>query len=138
MRFDKILIVRLSALGDVINTLPVLAVLRQHLPRSFIAWVVEDKHASLLEDHPFLDRLFVLERKYWANALRSGKIISIPTVVLNFIRSLRKLKFDIALDLQGNLRSGLITRLSGAPVRIGFARELVKEFSHLFTNHQVH
>ena len=136
LRFDKILIVRLSALGDVINTLPVLYTLRQQLPKSFIAWVVEDKNATLLKNHPLLDKVFVFERaKLDANYLgRPGDCFNQLT---HFARSLRRGKFDIALDLQGNLKSGVITYLSGAPVRVGFGKGAVKEFSHFFTNYPI-
>ena len=89
---SKILVVRLGAIGDVIRTLPALRALRSNLPKAYIAWVVEDRAASVLLNHPDLDKVFVLPRKEW-----SKKPLSFKTMkeAWGFIRDLRREKFDL-------------------------------------------
>ncbi|MEW6026672.1 MAG: glycosyltransferase family 9 protein [Planctomycetota bacterium] len=125
LKFNKILIVRLSAIGDVINAIPALVVLRQNFPRSFIGWVVEDKAGDLLDGLPLLDKVYVWRRR------SKGKI----TKAVGLIKELRTAKFDIAIDFQGNLKSGLITSLSGAKTKVGM--KPAKEGNALFTNYKV-
>ncbi|GAI46080.1 unnamed protein product, partial [marine sediment metagenome] len=138
IRFNRILIIRLSAVGDVINTLPVLAALRNNFPKSLIAWVVEDRAKDILWHRPDLDKVFVFERQRWSAHLRPDKgLIKTLKETDRFIRSIRDMHFDIVLDLQGNLKSGLVTYLSKAPVRVGFDHGISKELNHLFTNYRV-
>jgi len=138
LSFNRILIVRLSALGDVINTLPALAILRKNYPGSFIAWVVEDKAKNILLGHPELDKVFIFRRKDWRINLSSPhKLLNIPKEVPDFIRQMKDAKFDVALDFQGNLKSGVISYFSGAKTRIGFEKSTTREFNHLFLNHKV-
>jgi len=125
LKYNKILIVRLSAIGDVINTIPALAALRQNFPGSFIGWVVEDRAEDLLAGLPILDKVFVWHRH------SNGKI----TKSFGLIQELRQHKFDVAIDFQGNLKSGLITSLSGAQTRVGM--KPAKEGNALFTNYKV-
>lgn len=138
MDFNRILIVRLSAIGDVINTLPALSVLRNNYPKSFIGWVVEDKAKDLLIDHPYLDRVFIFQRKDWQIDLtKPTKLLHITKGLPAFIREIRKGKFDVALDFQGNLKSGVVTYLSGAPMRVGYDKSGTREFNTLFTNYKI-
>jgi heptosyltransferase-1 len=125
LKYNKILIVRLSAIGDVINTIPTLMALRQNFPKSFIGWAVEDKAGDLLTGNPYLDKVFVWHRR------GNQKI----TKSIGLIQELRRHKFDIAIDFQGNLKSGLITSLSGAQTRVGM--KPAKEGNALFTNYKV-
>jgi ADP-heptose:LPS heptosyltransferase len=137
--FNRILIVRLSALGDVINTLPALAVLRHNFPKSFIGWVVEDKAKDILDGHPDIDKVFVFRRRDWKiNFANPSKFFKMSKDVPGFIKELKAEKFDIALDFQGNLKSGVISYLSGAKVKAGFEKPATREFNHLFSNHKVH
>jgi lipopolysaccharide heptosyltransferase II len=138
LNFNRILIVRLSALGDVINTLPALAILRKNYPKSFIAWVVEDKAKDILLGHPGIDKVFIFRRKDWQINLTSPKkLLRMPKEVPDFIRQMKDNKFDIALDFQGNLKSGVISYFSGARDRVGFEKSTTREFNHLFLNHKV-
>ena len=141
MKFNKILIVRLSAIGDVINTLPALQVLRTNFPKSFIAWVVEDRSRDLLIDHPQLDKVFVFERKKWRPGIRSLKswrrFSRTLKEVRSFVRQIKNEKFDLALDFQGNFKSGLTTYLSGARERVGFDKQTSKEANHLFLTQKI-
>jgi lipopolysaccharide heptosyltransferase I len=134
----KLLIVRLSALGDVVHVLPALDALRRGLPEAHIAWLVEERAASLLEGHPQLDRVHVLPRgRAVAALLRERRPIAAAAALSGFFGALRRERFDAAIDFHGNLRSGLATLLSGARRRIGFARGFCKEGSHVFTNEHV-
>jgi ADP-heptose:LPS heptosyltransferase len=123
---ERILLVRLSSLGDVVQCLGALAALRAGRPDAEIAWLVEDRHGGVLEGHPHIDRTFTFERRRGAlGAMRRLRA------------ELRAWRPDVAVDLQGNLKSGMLTRLSGAPRRIGLARGETKEPAYLFVNETV-
>ena len=70
----KILIVKLSAIGDVVHTLPVLNALRNHFPKAHITWLVEEAAADLVIDHAALDRVLVSRRKRWSADISTGKL----------------------------------------------------------------
>jgi len=123
--------VRLGAIGDVIRTLPALRALRSNLPKAYIAWVVEDRAASILDKHPDLDAVFILPRNKWEQN-RWG--LEPLREVREVIRGIRREAFDLALDFHGLFKSGLITFLSRAPIRVGFSRKFSREGSHFFTN----
>jgi lipopolysaccharide heptosyltransferase I len=131
----RVLIVRLTALGDVVNALPALAALRQMLPTAHIAWAVEPPLDQLLRGHPALNQIIPVPRGRWQQALRSP--LRWPAVWREFRevkRQLRHGKFDVALDIQGNLRSALIASFSHARYRIGFAPPHARELSYLIDN----
>ena len=115
----RLLIVRLSAIGDVVHGLPVLCALRAQFPAGFLAWVVEGRAGDLLEGHRALDELIRLPRGW----LKS------PRAIWDLRRRLRGLRLDAAIDLQGLSRSAIAAWLSGAPRRIGFARPQGREIS---------
>ena len=123
----SILIVRLSALGDVIHVLPSLAALRRAFPEAKLGWAVEELAAPLLEGHPELDRLHVIPRKAWQRDFRRGALLAPLGAARRKLSELRGERYEVAIDFQSNLRSAIVTRLSGAPRRIGqpppFARE---------------
>ena len=134
LKNQKILVVRLGAIGDVIRTLPALRVLRHNLPDAHIAWVVEDRTASLLINHPDLNKVFVLPRKEWQQSFLRFKTLK---EIVQFIQNLRKEKFDLVLDFHGLFKSGIITFLTGVKNRVGYSRQFSKEGNFLFTNHHV-
>ena len=123
---DRILIVRLSAIGDVLHGLPVLCTLRDALPHAHLAWVVEGRTAELLAGHPALDELIVVPRRW----LKS------PRAVFDLWRRLHG-RFDVSIDVQGLTKSAVAARLSGAPVRIGFAKPAGRELSSWLNNRLV-
>lgn len=106
----RILIVRLSAIGDVIHGLPVLNALREALPQAFLGWVVEGRASCLLQGHPALDQLISVPRGW----LKS------PRAILRLRRQLRELAFDMTIDVQGLTKSAVAAWLAGAKRRIGF------------------
>ena len=118
-RSPRILIVRLSAIGDAILTLPLLNALRERFPQALLAWVVEQKASSILEGHEALDELITLPKGF----LKS------PRALWGLRRRLRDLRFDVALDTQGLTKSAVVGWLSGAKRRIGLAGQWGREIS---------
>ncbi|MBN2490968.1 MAG: glycosyltransferase family 9 protein [Planctomycetes bacterium] len=136
----RILIVRLSAIGDVICALPALTALRRHFPRAHITWLVESTSADLLQCHPHLDRVVALPRRRVRRAWR--RPWTLPAALLDVWRRMRDCRrdgFDLVLDFQGNMKSGLFTGLSRGRLRVGHDRRFRKEvLNALFTNVKVH
>jgi heptosyltransferase-1 len=122
-----IVVVKLSAIGDVLHGVPVAVTLRRRFPAARIGWVVEGRAADVLAGHPAIDHLFRLPRGW----LKS------PRQVLALARALRWFGADTAIDLQGLLKSGVATWLSGAAVRIGAARPVAREAAWLASTHLV-
>jgi lipopolysaccharide heptosyltransferase I len=122
MHPHKILIVKPSSLGDVVHSLPVLNALATCFPEAKIHWVVARGFEGLLEGHPMIHKLWVIKKDSWKKVLNARH--TIQEVSLLF-RQLKQEKYDLVIDLQGLLRSGLITSATGSRVRIGFkeARE---------------
>jgi heptosyltransferase-1 len=123
----RILIVKPSSFGDIVMTLPALALLRRKHPGAELGWFVNAEFAGLLDGHPMLARLHVWDRG------RRGSIAGFvrgAASLRHVLREVRALHYDVAYDFQGLFRSGVVTKRSGAPVRIGFndARELSTAF----------
>ena len=110
----RILIIKPSSFGDIILTLPALRQLRLQYPGAYIAWMVNQSLSELLEGNPLLDEVIPFDRKTYGKVANLGKL-------LGFMRQLRQKYFDIVLDFQGLLRSGLISRFSGVAYRVGFS-----------------
>ncbi len=120
----RVLIVLLGAIGDVVRALPLLGRIRNAWPGAHIAWAVEPKSSGLLERHRWLDEVIVYDRtRAWT--------------FLSFLRRIRQGHFDLAIDLQRHLKSGVTSRVSGAKDRFGFARPNTKEFNYLFSNRRI-
>ncbi len=126
----RIAILKPSALGDIAHALPVLSALRTLYPESQITWVVNKSFEPMLKDHPHLTDTMAFDR----GAFRKG-IGASMRYSLHFANLLRKRRFDMVLDLQGLLRTGLMCASSGAPVRIGFAN--AREGSKHFYTHRI-
>jgi lipopolysaccharide heptosyltransferase I len=120
--FRKILLVKPSAFGDVLHGLPVLHALSARFPAAELHWVVARQFAGILEDHPLIDRLWVIDKDSWK---RPGRIASTCSELWKLRGGLRAEKFDLVIDLQGLFRSALIVRMTGARETVGFeaARE---------------
>src|ERR671919_3121133 len=120
----RILIVKLSSIGDIVHTLPALAALRAAMPQAEISWVVERRSSEILRDNPLLDRLIEVDTKALRRGLMSGETLRAPRQQL---RRLRASAFDVALDFQGLLKSASIARLSGARRVFGYSRPGLRE-----------
>jgi lipopolysaccharide heptosyltransferase I len=138
MAYPKILILRLSAVGDVLRTLPAVMALREYFPSSHIAWVVEEPSKTLLESQPEIDQVILLPRKRWTDGMKSiGKVWKTLKEMGQFILELRKQEFDFVLDFHGIIKSGMISFLSGSPKRIGYDRKSSREGNFLLSNIKV-
>ncbi|MFO0951395.1 MAG: glycosyltransferase family 9 protein [Isosphaeraceae bacterium] len=115
----RVCIIKPSALGDVVNAFPALASLRTLWPQAEIVWVVNTALRGLVDGHPHIDRVLDYDRKKAGSGLNGFRNFG------RFLKSLRRERFDLTIDLQGLLRSGLMTAATGAPVRVGLrdARE---------------
>ena len=103
----KILFVKLSAIGDVVQTLPALEAVKKTFPRSEVDWVVEEAAADILDGHPLISRLLVSRRKSWTRMLRRpATFLQGVRGILGFLRELRGSRYDIAVDFQGLSRAG--------------------------------
>ncbi|SRR6056297_125688 len=120
----RVLISRMSAIGDTILTLPVAGALRDAYPDAFIAWVVEKKSAAMVRNQSFLDAVVELDRGWFTS----------PRGIASARRRLRKLDVDTAIDCQGNTKSALACWLSGAKRRIGHAGYHGGELSRFLNN----
>ncbi|GMV98868.1 MAG: hypothetical protein AMXMBFR84_00080 [Candidatus Hydrogenedentota bacterium] len=125
----RILIVRLSAIGDVIRTLPALHVIREAQPEARIDWAVEPKSASILEGHPALDEVIVFPR--------SSGFAGNASAFWKFLNHIRRNRYDVVLDFHGIFKSGLLTWYSGAKERYGFAPPRSQEMSWYGLNRRI-
>lgn len=135
----KILIVKTSAIGDVIHTLPALHCLRQRYPEAQITWLVEEAAAEVVIGHPALNRVLVAGRKGWIREWRAGGgRCSAFRKAWQFVRALRDTHYDLLLDFQGLLKSGIWVALARARRKVGFGRGMEHaEMSYLFLNERV-
>ncbi len=131
---ERILIVRLSAMGDVIHTLPAAQALREAFPEALIGWLIEDRWAELLcaagtprrgprssssqAARPLVDEIHSVNLKSWGKSLFSMATLQQVAKVWNDVRAVG---YDAAMDLQGAMRSAVLARLSGASVVYGAA-----------------
>ncbi len=138
MDSQKFLIVRLSAVGDVIRTLPAAKALKERYPSSSITWIVEEPSQDFLRSQPEVDEVILFPRKRWTKGIKSlRKIWGTLGEMRVFVEDLRRRRFDVVLDFHGILKSGLLSFLSGSPKRIGYDRGSTKEGNFLFSNVKV-
>jgi heptosyltransferase-1 len=131
-------LVKLSSLGDVIHALPVAEALTTAFPRARLVWLVERREAALLRDHPALDEVIDVDTRAWRSARTPGQVMSVVRSLMALRRRLRAARFDVAIDLQGLVKSGAVVRATDAPLRIGFAAGWSRErLNTLFTTRRV-
>ena len=134
----NILIVKLSAIGDVIHTLPALNAIRRHYPDARITWLVEEAASGLLEGHEALDRVLVSKRKRWLKNLRTSSRFEAVREAYCFVKELRDTHYDLILDFQALLKSGILIALAKGKRKVGFDKGLEHmEYSYLFLNERV-
>jgi lipopolysaccharide heptosyltransferase I len=131
----KVALVKLSSIGDVTHALPVAVALKRHAAATRLVWVAEAREASLLAGHPDIDDVIVADTRGWRRE-RPG--VAAMREALGVARRLRREAFDVALDLQGLMKSAMLTALTRAPRRIGFAAGWSREWpSALLMNERV-
>lgn len=138
-RSPRIAIIKLSSLGDVVHALPVARALRRALPDAHLTWVVEAREYAVLRDHPDLDAVVPVDTRLWRRLIwRPAGARQVLGKLGRLRERIRRASFDVALDLQGLLKSGFLTAYTGAPVRIGFSAGFCRErWNALFTNRHV-
>src|SRR5438105_10972343 len=112
----RVALIKPSALGDIMHSLPVLTALRQRFPEARITWVVNRVYEPLLRNHPDLDATLPFDRRL----LRTGWLAG-AWAFTQLLGQLRRQDFDLAIDLQGLLRTGLMSLATGARRRLGLA-----------------
>ena len=131
----NILIVKLSAIGDVIHTLPSLAALRRLYPDAHITWVVEEAAADLIVNHPLLDEALIFRRKSWLKNIKAGQIRPTWREMRSFFRRLRGRPYELVIDFHGLLKSSVIVFLSKGKRKLGY--DSWQELSGLFLNEKI-
>lgn len=136
----RVLMVRLSAIGDVVNTLPAVTLLRRARPDVYLGFAVEDRARDVIVGHPLIDRVHVFPRRRWRALLRSVRPASwlqLAREVRAYAGEIKAERYDVVLDEQSNLKGAVHALASGAPRRIGFARGHDYELNHLISTEQV-
>ncbi|MFP6563604.1 MAG: glycosyltransferase family 9 protein [Myxococcota bacterium] len=131
------LVIRLGALGDVVRTLPAVRGLRRALPGADLCWLVERRAAGVLAGQDFIDEVRIFPREEWTALLRGLRWGKLAVAVFRFAAQIRAEGFDWVVDFHGILKSGLISRATGAPLRVGFGRGTAREGAWLFANRRV-
>jgi len=141
-RLGSLLVVRLSAMGDIIHTMPAAAAMRQAFPHATIGWLIEERWAELLctlryprsgrrsPERPLVDRIHTVNLSEWRRSLFSVSTVQQMAVALS---ELRGVQYDVAIDFQGALRSALLARWSGAPIIYGDAQPRENTASMFYT-----
>lgn len=120
----RILLVKLSAIGDIVHTLPAFSAIRQALPEAEIDWVAESSAAEILRGNGLINRLIEIDTKELRKKRTGRELIAGLRVQTAAIRSS---SYDLAIDFQGLIKSAIIARLSRAPLRFGYTRENLRE-----------
>lgn len=129
---EKILIIKPSAFGDIVHTLPFLAAVHDTYPNAEIHWVVATGLHTFLEGHPLINRLWLFDKNRWKDLSRLPQSLR---EINTFRQDLARERFDVSIDLSGLLRSGLITHAAGARFRLGFSDS--DEGSPFFYTHKI-
>ncbi len=117
--FDRILLIKPSAVGDVLHAVPILAKLRARYPVARIDWLLNPAIADLVGSHPALTNVVAFDRSAYGRAWRSW---SAASALAGMVSAVRRARYDLVVDLHGQFRSAMLVWASGAPVRIGFDR----------------
>jgi heptosyltransferase-1 len=130
-QINRILIIQPSRIGDCIFCLPTVSTLRRNFPTAYIAWLVDDRCQDIVIGNPDIDEVIVLER----SRLNPNHIIATCRYISELKHTLHNKQFDLSIDFNGLLKSGILTYLSGAKYRIGSYNTVgMRELSYLFSH----
>ncbi len=133
-KIEKILVCRLSAIGDVVRTAPSVAALRKVFPDCRIDWLVEDRCAEMITGLKYIDGLKIVPRRKW-------KKLSLFPKIRDYFRfineELKRENYDLFIDFHGILKSGLYGYFAKIPLRLGYQKPIAKELNTLFTNYKI-
>lgn len=132
---EKILIIKSSALGDIVQAYPVIDYLHRKFPAAQLDWVVERPFMELVQNHPYITNVWTIATKAWRKQLFQRDTWS---SICDFRKHLRQQKYDAAFDLQGNIKSALVLSQVKSPNKVGFSWTSVPEWPNcLFTNRRI-
>ena len=131
----NILMVKLSAIGDVIHTLPSLTALRRLYPDAHITWVVEEAAQDIILHHPYLDEVIIFRRKNWMTDFKRGEWQSVRRDVRSFLALLHSRRYDLVIDFHGLFKSAMVVLASGGKRKLGY--DSWQELSGLFLNEKI-
>ncbi len=120
----RILVVRLSSIGDLVHTLPVLSALRRRFPDATIDWLVETRHRDVLLSNPDINELVEVDTFAWRKCLFAPATWK---AIATSVREIRKRDYDVVFDFQGTIKSAVAARLAKSDRHIGFATSAIKE-----------
>ncbi|MDD5170898.1 MAG: glycosyltransferase family 9 protein, partial [Syntrophales bacterium] len=131
----NILIVKLSAVGDVVHTLPALAALRKTYPQAHITWVIEEAAADIIRDHPLLDQVIVSRRKSWMEAIGKGRVRETFKEIRSFLKGIRDRHYDLVIDFHGLFKSAILVGFAKGSRKLGY--NSLQEMSGLFYTEKI-
>ncbi|MFC1885521.1 glycosyltransferase family 9 protein [Thermodesulfobacteriota bacterium] len=138
IKIMNILIVKLSAIGDVVHTLPALNAIRKQHPEAHITWLVEEAAHDVIKGHKALDRIIVSKRKDWINGLLGGSAPMNIREMRFFLKELRDTHYDLIIDFQALLKSAVLIGLARGTCKTGFDKGMEHmEYSYLLLNHRI-
>jgi lipopolysaccharide heptosyltransferase II len=117
--FSRILLIKPSALGDVVHTIPVLVKLRARYPRARIDWLITPENAEVVRCHPALTNVVLFERRDFSKRGRRWRAL---VTFFELLKQIRRANYDLIIDMHGQVRSAFFALISGARVRVGFDR----------------
>ncbi|MBN2866092.1 MAG: lipopolysaccharide heptosyltransferase I [Thiotrichales bacterium] len=115
----KILIVRLSAMGDIVMATPLLSALKAEYPGVEISWMVQPEFADVIRNHPLIDEIILVPKGQWKKDLKAFKWLNVWREIRTIKKQIQDSQFDLAIDLQGLIKSALWVKWSKAPRKIG-------------------
>jgi heptosyltransferase-1 len=124
--FSRILLIKPSALGDVVHTIPVLVKLRARYPRARIDWLITPENAEIVRCHPALSNVVLFARRDFSKRGRRWRALR---AFLDLLKQIRRANYDLVIDMHGQVRSAFFALVSGARVRIGFDRPIKRELT---------
>jgi heptosyltransferase-1 len=124
--FSRILLIKPSALGDVVHTIPLLVKLRARYPRARIDWLITPENAEIVRSHPALSNVVLFARRDFS---KRGRRWHAVVAFLDLLKQIRRAKYDLVVDMHGQVRSAFFSLISGARVRIGFDRPIKRSLT---------